>query len=147
MSILPDLITSIVAPFGVEVDVDVDSGIPPTVNDARGVARLVDAAERQLGPQSVARTAQSMGGEDFAWILQAVPGAMARLGVRPRDVAEADWPDIHQTRFDVDEGCIQVGVKVLSRLAATPTHYQARPDGSGAGADQPSIAHSLQDTR
>ncbi|MEA5153812.1 amidohydrolase [Raineyella sp.] len=133
VALLPGLITGIVAPFGVEVDVDIDPGIPPTVNDPRGVARLVDAAERQLGPQSVARTAQSLGGEDFAWILQAVPGAMARLGVRPRGIAEADWPDIHQARFDVDEGCIPVGVKVLSRLAATPMHYHPRPEGATDG--------------
>ncbi|SDB89228.1 amidohydrolase [Raineyella antarctica] len=123
VAVLPDLISSIVAPFGAELDIDIDPGIPPTVNDPRGVARLVDAAERQLGADSVARTAQSLGGEDFAWILQAVPGAMARLGVRPRGVAEADWPDIHQPGFDVDEECIQVGVRVLSRLAATPIHY------------------------
>ncbi len=124
VALLPDLLTSIVAPFGVEVDVDIDSGIPPTVNDVRAVARIVDAAERQLGEDSVARTAQSLGGEDFAWMLQVVPGAMARLGVRPRGVAEADWPDIHQPGFDVDEECIPVGVNLLSRLAATPIHYQ-----------------------
>lgn len=129
IAMLPEMITDIVAPFGadIDIDIDIDPGIPPTVNDPRGVARLVDAAERQLGPDSVARTAQSMGGEDFAWILQAVPGAMARLGVRPRGIAEANWPDIHQSAFDVDEECLQVGVKVLSRLAATPIHYQSPP--------------------
>lgn len=125
LALLPDVIRQIVAPFGAEVDVDIDPGIPPTVNDPRAVARLVDAAERQLGDDSVTRTGQSMGGEDFAHMLQIVPGAMARLGVRPRGVREADWPDIHQAAFDVDEECLQVGVKVLSRLAATPIHYQS----------------------
>ena len=61
-------------------------------------------------------TEQSLGGEDFAWMLQQVPGAMARLGVRPAGQAVA--PDIHQPTFDVDERCIAVGVKVLCELAA-----------------------------
>lgn len=125
VAVLPQVIREVVAPYGAEVDIDIDPGIPPTVNDPRGVARLVDAIERQLGADSVARTSQSLGGEDFAWILQAVPGAMARLGVRPRGVAEHDWPDIHQPAFDVDEECLQVGVKVLTRLAATPISYQS----------------------
>ena len=125
VAVLPEVIEEIVAPYGTEVDIDIDPGIPPTVNDPRGVARLVDAAERQLGADAVTRTSQSLGGEDFAWILQAVPGAMARLGVRPRGVAEQDWPDIHQPAFDVDEECLLVGVKVLSRLAATPIRYSS----------------------
>lgn len=125
LALLPEVISEIVAPFGAEVDIDVASGIPPTVNDPRAVARLVDAAERQLGTDSVTRTGQSMGGEDFGHMLQVVPGAMARLGVRPRGVPELAWPDIHQAAFDVDEECLQVGVKVLSRLAATPIHYQS----------------------
>ena len=120
VEMLPDLLAEIVAPFGVSIDLDVGPGIPPTMNATRAVARLVDAIERQLGADAVARTSQSLGGEDFAGILQEVPGALARLGVRPRGVAEQDWPDIHHPEFDVDEECIDVGVRVLSRLAATP---------------------------
>ncbi len=120
VEMLPGLLNEIVAPFGVSIDLDVGPGIPPTMNATRAVARLVDAIERQLGADAVARTGQSLGGEDFAWILQEVPGALARLGVRPRGVAERDWPDIHHPAFDVDEECIDVGVRVLSRLAATP---------------------------
>lgn len=115
-TIMPDVMAQIVAPFGVEIEVDIDEGLPPTVNHPAGVARLVDAAQTQLGTGSVARTEQSLGGEDFAWMLQEVPGAMARLGVRTPGATE--WPDIHRPGFDVDEDCIEIGVQVLSRLAA-----------------------------
>lgn len=124
VEMVPTIIRQIAAPFGVEVGIDMDPGIPPTVNTVRGTARIVDAVERQLGPDCVARTGQSLGGEDFAWMLQEVPGAMARLGVRPRGVDEADWPDIHQPGFDVDEECIPAGVQALARLAATPLREQ-----------------------
>ena len=59
-------------------------------------------------------TSQSLGGEDFGWYLERVPGAMARLGVRPPG---APPYDLHQPGFDVDERCIGVGVRLLTEAA------------------------------
>lgn len=129
-TLMPELLAQIVAPFGVEIQVDLDDGLPPTVNHPVGVARLVDAAQSQLGKGSVTRTEQSLGGEDFSWMLQEVPGAMARLGVRTPGAPE--WPDIHRPGFDVDEKCIRFGVEILSRLAAVGSAHGS-PDASKAG--------------
>jgi amidohydrolase len=113
--LLPELAGQIVAPFGVQIQVDIDDGVPPTVNSAAGVHRLRYAAESMLGPSAVTLTEQSLGGEDFGWMLQQVPGAMGRLGVRiPGDLSAAD---IHQPTFTVDERCISVGVKLLAEVA------------------------------
>jgi amidohydrolase len=114
--LIPELAADIVRPFGVEVDVAVTDGVPPAVNHARGVRRLTRATEEMLGPDAVAATEQSLGGEDFSWMLQQVPGALARLGVRtPGKIC----PDIHQPTFVVDEACIPVGLKVLTEVATT----------------------------
>ena len=114
--LIPELATEIVRPFGVEVDVVVTDGVPPAVNHARGVRRLARAAEETVGPDSVTATEQSLGGEDFSWMLQQVPGALGRLGVRtPGEIC----PDIHQPTFVVDERCIPVGLKVLAEVATT----------------------------
>ena len=114
--LIPELAAEIVLPFGVEVDVAVTDGVPPAVNHPRGVRRLTRAAEVMLGPDAVGTTEQSLGGEDFSWMLQQVPGALARLGVRtPGQVC----PDIHQPTFVVDEACIPVGLKVLAEVATT----------------------------
>jgi amidohydrolase len=114
--LIPELAAEIVRPFGVEVDVAVTDGVPPAVNHARGVRRLSRAAEEMLGPDSVTMTEQSLGGEDFSWMLQQVPGALGRLGVRtPGEIC----PDIHQPTFVVDERCIPVGLKVLAAVATT----------------------------
>jgi amidohydrolase len=49
-------------------------------------------------------------------MLQEVPGALARLGVRtPGKLC----PDIHQPNFVVDEACIPAGLKVLAEVATT----------------------------
>jgi amidohydrolase len=49
-------------------------------------------------------------------MLQQVPGALARLGVRTPGKA---CPDIHQPTFVVDEACIPAGLKVLADVATT----------------------------
>lgn len=115
-SLLPEVLEHLAAPYGVSLELSLDEGLPPTINHPAGVDRLIDAAQSQLGPGSVTRTEQSLGGEDFSWMLQKVPGAMARLGVRTP--GRPDWPDIHRPEFDVDEGCIAVGVQALARVAA-----------------------------
>ncbi len=115
--LIPELAAELVRPFGVQVNVTVNDGTPPAVNHARGVRRLTRAAEEMLGAGAVVATEQSLGGEDFSWMLQQVPGALARLGVRTPGVTSV--PDIHQPNFVVDEGCIPVGVKVLADVATS----------------------------
>ena len=62
------------APYGVEAVVDYKRGVPPVVNECHVEWRLLGrAVDAVLGPRAVAPTAQSLGGEDFAWYLQ--PGA------------------------------------------------------------------------
>jgi metal-dependent amidase/aminoacylase/carboxypeptidase family protein len=61
------------------------------------------------------RWSTNLSGEDFAWYLTKVPGAMARLGVRA--VGSADAFDLHQGTFDVDEHAIGVGVRLLIAAA------------------------------
>ena len=51
-------------------------------------------------------TEQSLGGEDFAWYLTKVPGAMARLGTR---TPGGHTYDIHQGDLRVDERAVEVG--------------------------------------
>jgi amidohydrolase len=69
-----------------------------------------------LGPEAVTETPQSLGGEDFAWYLHQVPGAMARLGTRTPGTLAAG--DLHQPTFDIDERAIGIGVRVLAALIA-----------------------------
>jgi amidohydrolase len=111
------LVQEIADPSGVEVDITYIRGVPPVVNSRPAVDVQHRAVLETLGPRGVTETAQSMGGEDFAWYLESVPGALARLGVRRPGAPPFD---LHQGTFDVDEDALEVGVRytvALARLA------------------------------
>ncbi len=90
-------------------------GVPPVVNDPDMTDLLRAAMTVRLGAHSVEDTEQSLGGEDFSWYLEQVPGAMARLGVRTP--GERTVRDLHQGDFDADESAITVGVELFTAAA------------------------------
>ncbi|MEU3931854.1 M20 family metallopeptidase [Streptomyces sp. NPDC029044] len=90
-------------------------GVPPVVNEPGVTELLRDAMIARRGVESVEGTEQSLGGEDFSWYLEHVPGAMARLGVRTP--GERHVRDLHQGDFDVDESAITVGVELFTAAA------------------------------
>ncbi|MCX4586569.1 amidohydrolase [Streptomyces sp. NBC_01481] len=90
-------------------------GVPPVVNDPAVTELLRDAQTARRGSGAIEDTEQSLGGEDFSWYLEHVPGAMARLGVRtPGDTTRRD---LHRGDFDADEHAIQVGVELFTAAA------------------------------
>ncbi|ROT32109.1 amidohydrolase [Micromonospora sp. HM5-17] len=113
--IVIQVVRDVIAPTGATVDVEYLQGRPPVVNDAGAIRVLTAATVATLGSNGVAETPQSMGGEDFSWYLEHVPGALARLGVG-RAAADVD---LHRATFDVDERAIAVGVRLLVQTALT----------------------------
>ena len=109
------LVDGLVAPYGALATVTYDRGVPPVVNEPAANAVLTAAVTSTLGAAAAVPTLQSLGGEDFSWYLEKVPGAMARLGVRPPGTERS--LDLHQSAFDVDEDAIAVGVVVLEAAA------------------------------
>jgi len=107
-------IEDIVAPYGVKAEVDYRRGVPPVVNDVAATQLLAGAVERVLGPEGRVSTTQSLGGEDFAWFLDAIPGAMGRLGTR---TPGGPTFDLHQGNLRVDEGASLVAARLLAGVA------------------------------
>src|ERR1700735_808074 len=113
--LLKALIDSVAAAYGVVADLSYVRNVPPTVNEAISTAMVEAAADRVLGPDAVVPAPQSLGGEDFAWYLESIPGALTRLGTRKP--GSGDDFDIHQPTFDVDERAIGIGVKLMAGTA------------------------------
>ncbi|WP_241012331.1 amidohydrolase [Hoyosella rhizosphaerae] len=108
-----EIVSSVVKPTGVDFEIRYRRGVPPVVNDVVSAQMFRHAIER-IGPDAVASTEQSGGGEDFSWYLEHAPGAMARLGVWS---GVGPQVDLHQATFDIDERAIEHGVRVLTGLA------------------------------
>ncbi|MEV7973218.1 amidohydrolase [Cellulomonas sp. NPDC089187] len=109
-----EAVEQVVAPYGVQVEIRHQRGVPPVENDERAVAVLEAAARDVLGEDAVQLTEQSLGGEDFAWYLTKVPGAMARLGTRTPGGRSYD---IHQGNLVIDERAVCAGASLLARAA------------------------------
>ena len=119
--LITKLIRDVVAPTGAEAEVKYSRGVPPVINDRMASAVIAGAAGAALGADRVVEAEISMGGEDFAFYLNDVPGAMIRLGT---GAPGSDTKfDLHTANFDVDEKCIGYGVRVMvhTALAALST--------------------------
>jgi amidohydrolase len=115
--LLKGLIDAVANSYGVNAELSYQRYVPPTVNDQASTAMISAAALDVLGAGSVVQTPQSLGGEDFAWYLESIPGALARLGTRVPGTTVTH--DIHQPTFDVDERAIGVGIRVMASTAIT----------------------------
>jgi amidohydrolase len=110
--------THIAAAHGLTVDFVHEQGYPVTVNDAGVTARVLETAADMLGaPGSVLMPAPLMGAEDFSYVLQRVPGAMAFLGACPPGLEPETAPVNHSNLVVFDEEPLPAGVALYARMA------------------------------
>ena len=114
-----EIVSGLLAPLGIEHSLQYRRGVPPVVNEERSTQIMTHAIEA-IGPEALADTQQSGGGEDFSWYLEDVPGAMARLGVWGGDGPQLD---LHQPNFDLDERALGVGVRVLVNVVERAAEF------------------------
>ena len=94
------------------------AGYPVTVNDAGVAAQVLDTAAALLGERATAlMPAPVMGAEDFSYVLQRVPGAMAFLGACPPGVEPETAPANHSNLVVFDEEPLPAGVALYAQMA------------------------------
>jgi amidohydrolase len=93
---------------------DFEYGYPFLIND-RTMSKLVaSACSKGIGGENVEVLRPSMGGEDFAYYLEKVPGAFFRLGIR--NESKGVVHPYHSRLFDIDEEVLPFGVEMLVRV-------------------------------
>lgn len=140
--LIRQLVEGVVAPYGAIAEVEYAQGVPPVINTAAGVEAMRSAVRSMLGPDAVGGTEQSLGGEDFAWLLQRADGALARLGTRTPGGRSYD---LHQGDFVVDERAIAMGAKVLAGVTVAAWRQARSAAGSMAKMDGPVAGPAAQD--
>jgi amidohydrolase len=108
------IIAGVAAAYNVDAQVQVVRGYPPVVNDEPLAQRFAEYV-RANSSLRVERPQPTMGGEDFAYFAQRVPGLLIRLGVRSES-SGAVHP-AHSPLFRIDEDSLPVGVTTLVLFA------------------------------
>jgi hippurate hydrolase len=115
----------IAAAHGARVQVDIEPGYPVTLNDPDFTDTVVHETRALLGEDCVQiMPAPIMGAEDFSYVLQKIPGAMAFLGARPDDLDPLTAPTNHSNRVVFDESAMAVGV--ATHVAVALGHLTGR---------------------
>jgi hippurate hydrolase len=112
------IVAKVAEAHGATAEARVDEGYPPTLNDPRAVALVRDIASEQFGEAGYFEIpAPIMGAEDFSYVLQQVPGAMAILGVAPPGGDPFARAPIHNAKMMVDEAMLPRGVAMHCAFA------------------------------
>ncbi|HMT60113.1 MAG TPA: M20 family metallopeptidase [Microthrixaceae bacterium] len=93
------------------VDVRMTQGYPVTANHPQFHAFAVDVVNAVVGGQAfVELPSPVMGAEDFSYVLQRVPGAMAFLGACPAEIDDfLAAPSCHSNRMRLNESALGLG--------------------------------------
>ncbi|MEQ9693907.1 M20 aminoacylase family protein [Shimia sp. SDUM112013] len=101
------------ASFDVSATLRYERGYPATVNDPAKVGFAADVAREISGDHAVQdNTGKEMGAEDFAYMLQARPGAYLFLGQGP-------GAGLHNPNYDFNDEISPVGASFFARLVET----------------------------
>jgi len=117
--------THTAAAFGATAEVEIDEGYPVTFNNPDLTTYALNTARQALGPDNATtNVARGMGGEDFSYYAQKIPGCFIRLGTTPRDVT--DPVTVHNSAFDFNDDALATGITLLCALVwswpgTTPT--------------------------
>ena len=99
-------------------EVDLEPGYPITINDPAFTAFAMDTARGLVGDDAVVEMpAPIMGAEDFSYVAQQVPGALAFLGGRPASDDPVTGPHNHSNLVVFDETAMTVGVALYTAVA------------------------------
>ena len=103
-----EVASGVAAAMGCTAEVCITSGYAALVNDEAEAGRVMRVGARLLGERNVVRkAAPSMGGEDFSFFCESVPGAFFHLGCVKKEDMPA--PLLHSRDFHLDEDCLTVG--------------------------------------
>lgn len=110
-----DIVHGICSAYGTKCETELNDITPPTINhpDMSRLAKKV--AENAFGKEKVVEPKPSMGGEDFAYYLERVPGAFLLLGTGNSEKG-TDKPH-HNPHFNVDEDVLWMGTALHALLA------------------------------
>jgi amidohydrolase len=111
---IEQVVQGVVRSFGMDYQFDFEYGYPVLINDPEMSKLVATACSKGVGEENVEVLKPSMGGEDFAYYLEKVPGSFFRLGCRNEE--KGIIHSYHSSLFDIDESVLPFGVEMFVRV-------------------------------
>jgi len=108
-----EILAGITAAGGGSYELEYDRGTPATINDPALAERMAPTLERIAGSENVEVLDPVMGGEDFAYFANEVPGFFFRLGMVAPGVESGGH---HTPTFQADDASVPIGMRAMSAL-------------------------------
>ena len=108
---LKKCLEGLVTTTGISYDLDYMKGYPPVINDTDKTDLILESAQEISSVKKVEELEAGLGGEDFSYYLQRVPGTFYYTGTRNANF-KADYPH-HHANFDIDEQGLINAVSVM----------------------------------
>jgi amidohydrolase len=114
------IVETVAAAHGLTGSGFIEEGYPPCRNDPHAVALLRSIVAEPSFPASWSELPDTlMTGEDFAYVLAQIPGAMAIVGAAPAGSDPGTNPPVHHARMQLNEDAMRIGVQLLCRAVET----------------------------
>jgi amidohydrolase len=126
--LMRDTLTGVTSAYGATYDLVYDHGTMVVYNDPALVEESLSSLRLIAGTNNVFEAPKRMGAEDFSFFQQVVPGFFVRLGSGNK--AKGITADAHTPAFDIDERCLDVGVKAMAEMILD---YGERHAGRASG--------------
>ena len=111
---MKNIIEGIAKTYNAEITLDYRDGYPPTINHIAPTEKVLKASNRIVG-QKAGMPYLSMGGEDFAYYLQKIPGCFFFVGSAPNENELFETPH-HCSHFNMDEEALLIGPSIYLNL-------------------------------
>ncbi|CAB4624534.1 unannotated protein [freshwater metagenome] len=113
-----ELVSSIAEGFGLTASVEFTRATKVLINDEQAIASVEKVTAELFGPaRYINLPAPIAGGEDFASILQEVPGAFVFMGACPPGVDHTSAATNHSNKAVFDDSVLGDGAALLATLA------------------------------
>jgi amidohydrolase len=130
LQMIRDTLAGTTAAQGAKFEFETRQVTAVLVNNPELVKRTLPSLQRLAGSTNIVELPQWMGGEDFSYYAQIVPGFFFRLGTGNQ--AKGITSNIHTPTFDIDEESLPIGVKVMSGVLLDYLEESARKAGNGS---------------
>ena len=108
-----EILDGITRAAGGTYELQYDRNVPPTINNPELTVQTLPSLQATVGAQNVEELDPTMGGEDFAYFAEAVPGFYFRLGSRHPEKGSGGH---HTPTFAADDGSVKVGIRAMTRV-------------------------------